>query len=164
MCISNEESRGPDTQHREVYELCLIKSMAKNFLKSTNMLYVSVISKSIHCSLSDSCSVMPDSLQPHGLEPARLLCPWNSTGKVPGLGCHFLLQGIFPTQGSCIASLYHLSHQGILLLLLLSCISCVRLCVTPQTAAQQAPLSLGVSRKEYWSGLPFPSPMQESEK
>ena len=46
---------------------------------------------------------MPDSLQPHGLEPARLLCPWNSTGKIPGVGCHFLLQGIFPTQGSCIA-------------------------------------------------------------
>ena len=36
--------------------------------------------------------------------------------------------------------------------------------VTPQTAAQQAPLSLGFSRQEHWSGLPFPSPMQESEK
>ena len=46
---------------------------------------------------------MPDSSQPHGLQPARLLCPWNSTGKIPGVGCHFLLQGIFPTQGSCIA-------------------------------------------------------------
>ena len=34
-----------------------------------------------------------------------------------------------------------------------------RLCVTPQTAAHQAPLSLGFSRQEYWSGLPFPSPM-----
>ena len=46
---------------------------------------------------------MPDSLQPHGLEPAGLLCPWNSTGKIPGVGCHFLLQGIFPPQGSCFA-------------------------------------------------------------
>ena len=50
------------------------------------------------------------------------------------------------------------------LLLLLSCLSHVRLCATPQTAAHQAPLSLGFSRQEHWSGLPFPSPMHESEK
>ena len=48
-------------------------------------------------------------------------------------------------------------------LLLLSHFSRVRLCVTPQKAAHQAPLSLGFSRQEYWSGLPFPSPMRESE-
>ena len=52
----------------------------------------------------------------------------------------------------------------ILLLLLLSRFSCVRLCATPQTAAHQAPPSLGFSRQEHWSGLPFPSPMHESEK
>ena len=51
-----------------------------------------------------------------------------------------------------------------LLLLLLSRISHVRLCVTPQMAAHQAPPSLGFSRQEHWSGLPFPSPMCESEK
>ena len=39
----------------------------------------------------------------------------------------------------------------------------VRLCATPQTAAHQAPPSLGFSRQEHWSGLPFPSPMHESE-
>ena len=50
------------------------------------------------------------------------------------------------------------------MLLLLSRISRVRLCVTPQTAAHQAPLSLGFSRQEHWSGLPFPPPMRESEK
>ena len=50
------------------------------------------------------------------------------------------------------------------LLLLLSCFSCVRLCATPQTAAHQAPPSLGFSRQEHWSGLLFPSPMHESEK
>ena len=48
--------------------------------------------------------------------------------------------------------------------MLLSHFSRVRLCVTPQTAAHQAPPSLGFSRQEHWSGLPFPSPMQESEK
>ena len=43
------------------------------------------------------------------------------------------------------------------MLLLLSRFSRVRLCVTPWTAAHQAPQSLGFSRQEYWSGLPFPS-------
>ena len=48
-----------------------------------------------------------------------------------------------------------------MLLLLLSHFSRVRLCVTPQTAAHQAPPSLGFSGQEHWSGLPFPSPMHE---
>ena len=52
----------------------------------------------------------------------------------------------------------------LLLLLLLSRFSRVRICATPQTAAHQAPLSLGFSRQEHWSGLPFPSPVHESEK
>ena len=43
------------------------------------------------------------------------------------------------------------------------CFSRVRLCATPETAAHQAPLFLGFSRQEHWSGLPFPSPMHESE-
>ena len=46
----------------------------------------------------------------------------------------------------------------LLLLLLLSRFSRVRLCATPETAAHQAPPSLGLSRQERWSGLPFPSP------
>ena len=50
------------------------------------------------------------------------------------------------------------------MLLLLSHFSRVRLCATPLTAAHQAPPSLGFSRQEHWSGLPFPSPMHESEK
>ena len=45
-----------------------------------------------------------------------------------------------------------------LLLLLLSCFSRVQLCATPETAAHQAPPSLGFSRREHWSGLPFPPP------
>ena len=52
----------------------------------------------------------------------------------------------------------------LLLLLLLSRFSRVQLCATPETAAHQAPPSLGFSRQEHWSGLPFPSPMHESEK
>ena len=81
--------------------------------------------------------------QPHGLQPSKLFRPWDFPGK-NAVGCHCLL---------CIISL----------LLLLSCFSHARLCVTPETAAHQAPLSLGFSRQEHWSGLPFPSPMHESE-
>ena len=52
----------------------------------------------------------------------------------------------------------------LLLLLLLSRFSRIRLCVTPEMAAHEAPLSLGFSRQEHWSELPFPSPMHGSEK
>ena len=67
--------------------------------------------------------------------------------------------------GVCIYAtyIYIYTHNG-MLLLLLSRFNYVRLCVTPQTAAHQVPPSLGFSRQEQWSGLPFPSPMQESEK
>ena len=41
----------------------------------------------------------------------RLLCPWNFPGKNIGVGCHFLLQGIFPTQGSKLCLLYLLCWQ-----------------------------------------------------
>ena len=51
-------------------------------------------------SLLFSCSIMSDSLRPRGLQPARLLCLWDFLGKNTGVGCHFLLQGIFLTQGS----------------------------------------------------------------
>ena len=51
-----------------------------------------------------------------------------------------------------------------LLLLLLSRVSRVRLCATPETAAHQVPPTLGFSRQEHWSGLPFTSPVHESEK
>ena len=60
---------------------------------------------------SESCSVMSDCLQPHGL-----YSPWNSPGQNTGVGCLFLLQGIFPTQGlnpglpNCKETLYYLSH------------------------------------------------------
>ena len=70
--------------------------------------------------------------------PARLLCPWDSPGKNTGVGCHFLLQ----CMHACMLSRF----------------SRVQLCATLWTAAHQAPLSKGFSRQEYWSGLPFPIP------
>jgi len=48
---------------------------------------------------SISLSIMSDSLRPHGLQSARLLCPCDSPGKNTGVGRHSLLQGIFPIQG-----------------------------------------------------------------
>ena len=66
--------------------------------------------------VSQSCPTLWD---PMNRSPARLPCPWNSPGKNTGVGCHSLLQGIFPTQGSnlglphCRWILYHQSHQGI---------------------------------------------------
>ena len=62
--------------------------------------------------------------------------------------------------GANLQSLLPLSAM----LLLLSRFSHVRLCATPEMTAYQAPPSLGFSRQEHWSGLPFPSPMHESEK
>ena len=54
----------------------------------------------IRASVCVSRSVVSDSLWPHGLQPARLLCPWNSPGMNTGVDCHSLLQRNFPTQGS----------------------------------------------------------------
>ena len=65
-----------------------------------------------------SRSVVSNSLQPYGLLPARLLHPWEFPGKNNGVGCHFLLQGTFPTQGlnpgfpHCRQTPYTLNHQG----------------------------------------------------
>ena len=78
--------------------------------------------------------------------------PWIEISPGEGKG--------YPLQYSGLEN----SMDCIVLLLLLSRFSRVRLCETPQTAAHQAPPSLGFSRQEHWSGLPFPSLMHESEK
>ena len=52
----------------------------------------------------------------HGLLPARLLCPWDFPGKNIGMGCHFILQRIFPTQGSNPRLLHSSSVAGYRLL------------------------------------------------
>ena len=63
-------------------------------------------------------SVVSNSLRPHGLQPTGLFRPWDFPDKNTGVGCHFLLQGNFPTQGSNPGlphyrqTLYHLSHKG----------------------------------------------------
>ena len=77
------------------------------------------------CASKCACSVasgVSNSLRPHEMQPTRLLCSWDSPGKITGVGCHALLQGIFPTQGSnpgisyvsCFGRwvLYHWYHLG----------------------------------------------------
>ena len=60
------------------------------------------------CSVPQSCLTLP----PHGLQPTRLLCPWNFPGRNTGVGCHFLFQGIFLIQGLNLY-LLHLLHQQV---------------------------------------------------
>ena len=83
---------------------------------------------------------MSDPVRPHRQQPTRLPRLWDSPGKNTGVGCHFLLQ--------CMK-------------VKMKFLSRVRLLATPWTAAYQAPPSMGFSRQEHWSGLPFPSPMHE---
>ena len=72
---------------------------------------------SVRCSLAVQSPSRVGSLRPHGLSPARLLCPWDSPGKSPGMGCHALLQGVFPTQGSnpCLLRLLHQQVDSLVL-------------------------------------------------
>ena len=81
---------------------------------------------------------MSDSVRPHRSQPTRLPHPWDSPGKNTGVGCHFLLQCMKVKSESEVAQ------------------SCLTL-RDPWTAAFQAPLSMGCSRQEYWSGVPLPS-------
>ena len=81
---------------------------------------------------------MSDSVWPHRWQPIRLCRPWDSQGKNTGVGCHCLLQ--------CMK-------------MKVKSLSRVRLWATPWTAAYQAPPSMGLSRQEYWSGVPLPSPL-----
>ena len=78
-----------------------------------------------------SHSAVSNSLRPPGLWPPRLLCPWSFPGKNTALGCHFLLQGIFLTQGSNPVS----------------CVSCIGRCILYHCAAWEALTNLEASNK-----------------
>ena len=100
--------------------------------------------------------------------PSPQLC--NGQASLPGL--LITLPQTLPKQNSNYVAFtskisqcqFLNSIKRSMLLLLLSRFSPVRFCVTPQMEAHQAPPSLGFSRQEHWSGLPFPFPMHESEK
>ena len=96
--------------------------------------------------------------------------PWRATWHVSiKFNMHTLSQKVsFRGNSSCWNShtniKYPQMHYSHIYFMLLSHFNRVRLCVTPEMAAHQACPSLGFSRQEHWSGLPFPSPMHESEK
>ena len=90
----------------------------------------------------ESHSVVSDSLRPHRRQPTRLPRSWDSPGKNPGVGCHFLLQCMKVKSESEVA----------------------QSCPTPWTTAYQAPPSMGFSRQEYWSGAPPGQPPKEYVK
>ena len=75
-----------------------------NVMKSAVSLLIQEAPLTLHCCLvAKSCQTL---LQPHELEPVRLLCLWDFSGKNAGVGCHFLLQGLFLTQGSNLCLLH----------------------------------------------------------
>ena len=110
--------------------------MWKLFLCTSHLLGLTELPQ---CSVT---SVVSDSPWPCGPWPARLLCPWDSPGKNTGGG------GWLPFPPPVIK--FEMSEVKLL--------RCVRLFAFSWTVAYQALLSMGFSRQEYWSGLPFPSP------
>ena len=91
------------------------------------------------CCCSWVASIVSNSVRPHRRQPTRPPRPWDSPGKITGVGCHFLLQRMKVKSESEVTQ------------------SCPTLS-NPMTAAYQAPPSMGFSRQEYWSGVPLPSP------
>ena len=82
-------------------------------------------------------------VRPHRRQPTRLPRPWDSPGKNTGVGRHFLLQCMKVKSESEVT----------------------QLCLTLSDPMDCSPPgSMGFSRREYWSGVPLPSPMHESEK
>ena len=85
---------------------------------------------------------MSDSVRTQRQQPTRLPRPWDSPGKNTGVGCHFLLQ-CMKVKSEVAQSFPTLSD--------------------PMDCSLPGSSDNGFSRQQYWSGLPFPSPMHESE-
>ena len=144
---------------RKAFILCVAHSL---FLQTAmGILHVCMLSHfkgQSYLALWDPMDCSPRGVSVHG----------DSPSKNTGVGSHVLLQGVFPTQGSnpdlsnCRWILYHLNHQGSPAAAA-SLQSCPTLC-DPIEGSQPGFPSLGFSRQEHWSGVPFPSPMHESEK
>ena len=146
------------------------------------------------CCCCSVASVVSDSVRPHRRQPTRVPHPWDSPGKNMEVGCHFLLQCMKMKSESEVAQLCMTlgdtmdcsppgsSAHGIFQARVLewgaiafsNCSnaaataakllqSCLALCNAIDGSPPGSP-SLGFSTQEHWSGLPFPSPMHESEK
>ena len=109
--LTNIPTWQEDTLKRCTGSLCTPYSSSSLFHPS----FRAVLPVLIETYSGDLTHIVSNSLQPHGL-----LCPWDSPGKNTGVGCHAILQGNFPTQGSkphllcllhCRWSLYLLTHR-----------------------------------------------------
>ena len=84
--------------HVWIYLLVVVSTTQHVRRETLSVLFTSVIPASTRLYVCVSRSVVFSSLQLHGLQPARLLCSWDSSGKKTRVGSHSLLQGIFLTQ------------------------------------------------------------------
>ena len=109
-----------------------LQSTCNKGSKELSIKFAAPICRNYHVAWVLSPSVVSNSLRLHGLQPTRLHHPWNFPGKSTGLGSHFLLQGIFLTQGSnlghlrllnCQVDSLPLSHQRSLAGIMISYIS-----------------------------------------
>ena len=105
-CWRDEMSHLPTAQRVNSRPRALHKLRIKGYKPVFTLEHTTVRMKSIYrfCRLLFSCCLAAQSCltlcDPMDLQPARLLCPWDSPSKNPGVGCHDLLQQILPTQGS----------------------------------------------------------------
>ena len=94
------------------------KKLNENFKKKKNIMNKDVLRICQENTVGNSRSVVPDSATPWTVACTKFLHPWDFLGKNTGVGCCFLLQGIFPTQGPnpgllrCRQTPYRLSPQG----------------------------------------------------
>ena len=111
-------------------------------LNTTSMPMTPICYAMLCCAKSlQSCLTLcdSDSVRPHRWQATRFSRPWDSPGKNTGVGCHFLLQCMKVKSESEVT----------------------QLCPTlsdPMDYSLTAPLSVGFSKQEYWSGVPLPSP------
>ena len=139
-------------------ELCCKLILIPAIIRNLNCILIGLIRSD-----QISRSVVSDSMRPHESQHARPPCPSPTPGvhsdsHPSSQWCHPAISSSAIPLSSCPQSLPASES------LLLSRFSHVRLCATPEMTAHQAPPSLGFSRQEHWSSLPFPSPMHESEK
>ena len=89
--------------HRTVISAhhCCLYTCFRTFWVQNKDLLLLYLYSACACLAAQSCLTL---LWPHGLQPARLLCPWDFPGKNTGVGYHFFIQGIFPFPGTEPAS------------------------------------------------------------
>jgi len=107
--------------------------------------------------------------QHHGSKASILQCsdfliqlshPYKTAGKIIHSTRQTIIDKVMSLLFNMLSFGHSFSSKELLLLLLLSHFSCVQLCATPETAAYQAPLSMGFSRQQHRSRVPLPSPTE----